>query len=80
MRLGRSGGWWRKKESMGWDTVVANAGISELYPVVSQVKTADLQRHITTNVLPLLRKSPVAKWVTMGSSAGGLKVSFLPLR
>lgn len=70
------------------DIVVANAGISEVYPAVSAVNASDLQRHITINVLgviwlyqavlPLLRKSPDPKWVTMGSSAGSLEVgSFL---
>lgn len=70
------------------DIVVANAGISEVYPAVSAVNASDLQKHITINVLgviwlyqavlPLLRKSPDPKWVTMGSSAGSLEVgSFL---
>lgn len=68
------------------DVVVANAAISEVYPTVSELNASDLQKHITVNVLgviwlyqavlPLLRKSPDPKWVTMGSSAGGLEVGF----
>ncbi len=67
------------------DIVVANAGISECHPFVSGLDVADLQRHIVTNVLgvvwlyqatlPLLRKSPTPKWVTMGSSAGSIQAS-----
>ena len=68
------------------DIVVANAGISEVYPAVSAMNASDLQRHITINVLgviwlyqavlPLLRRSSDPKWVTMGSSAGALEVGF----
>lgn len=70
------------------DIVVANAGISEVYPAVSAMNASDLQRHITINVLgviwlyqavlPLLRRSLNPKWVTMGSSAGALEVGFFP--
>lgn len=71
------------------DIVVANAGISEVYPEVSALNASDLQRHVTVNVLgvvwlyqavlPLLRKSTNPKWVNMGSSAGGLEVGFFLL-
>ncbi|KAK8043464.1 NAD(P)-binding protein [Apiospora rasikravindrae] len=70
------------------DIVVANAGISEVYPVVAAMDASDLQRHITTNVLgvvwlyqavlPLLHKSPNPRWVTMGSSAGSLEQPPIP--
>lgn len=66
------------------DIVVANAGISEVHPAVSEVNASDLQKHITVNVLgvvwlyqavlPLLRRSQDPKWVTMGSGAGALEV------
>lgn len=59
------------------DLVIANAGIAQTYPTVSQLKGSDLVTHITTNVLglvwlfqataPLLKKSANPKWVTMGS-------------
>ncbi|KAI1092956.1 NAD(P)-binding protein [Rostrohypoxylon terebratum] len=49
------------------DLVIANAGIAQIYPTVSQLKASDLVTHMTTNVLglvwlfqvtaPLLRKS-----------------------
>ncbi|KAK9413825.1 putative NAD(P)-binding protein [Seiridium unicorne] len=65
------------------DVVVANAGICELHPAVSNVTPADLQRHINTNVwgvlwlyqatLPLLLKSSNPRWVTMGSAAGSIQ-------
>lgn len=66
------------------DLVIANAGVARSFPKVSELKTAELQAHITPNVfgvvwlyqatLPLLRKSAQPKWVTMGSSAGQLEV------
>lgn len=65
------------------DIVIANAGISYIWPTVSEVKIEDLQAHMTTNVygvvwlfqatLPLLLKSDNPKWVTMGSMAGSLQ-------
>ncbi|KAI1204854.1 NAD(P)-binding protein [Annulohypoxylon truncatum] len=67
------------------DLVIANAGIANVYPTVSQLKASDLLSHMTTNVLglvwlfqattPLLRKSTNPKWVTMGSGAALLEVS-----
>lgn len=65
------------------DTVIANAGIAAVFPKVSEVKIEDLQKHMTVNVfgvvslyqavLPLLKKSRRATWVTIGSSAGGIE-------
>ncbi|OQE39347.1 hypothetical protein PENCOP_c007G01300 [Penicillium coprophilum] len=65
------------------DIVVANAGIAKLYPLVKDVKRADIVEHIDVNVLSavslyqatrgLLRKStgkPI--YAIMGSGAGGL--------
>lgn len=70
------------------DIVIANAGISDEHPFVNELKISDLQRHIETNVygvvylyqatLPLLKKSPSPKWITMGSSAGALEVNLPP--
>ncbi len=67
------------------DVVIANAGVSYIWPKVSDLKIADLQGHLVPNVfgvvwlyqatLPLLEKSTDAKWVTIGSSAGWLEVS-----
>lgn len=69
------------------DLVVANAGISDIYPFVSTLDTNDLQRHLITNVygvvwlyqatLPLLKKSSSPKFVTLGSSAGCITVRTL---
>lgn len=66
------------------DLVIANAGVAQTFPSVSELKVADLQRHIEPNVfgvvwlfqaaLPLLRRSDKPKWITMGSSAGQLEV------
>lgn len=66
------------------DYVVANAGISKLYPLVKDVTRADILEHIEVNVLsivtlyqatrPLLEKSttnPV--YAIMGSAAGALR-------
>lgn len=65
------------------DVVIANAGVSYIWPKVSEVKTEDLQGHIVPNVygviwlfqatLPLLLNSKNPKWVTMGSTAGGIQ-------
>lgn len=65
------------------DIVVANAGIAKLYPLVKDVKRADIVEHIDVNVLgavslyqatrDLLQKStgkPI--YAIMGSGAGGL--------
>ena len=66
------------------DYVVANAGICKQFPLVKDVKTADLLEHIQVNVFgvislyqatrPLLEKSvtkPV--YAIMGSGAGSLR-------
>ncbi|KAF2684100.1 NAD(P)-binding protein [Lentithecium fluviatile CBS 122367] len=60
--------------------VIANAGVSYVWPKVSEVRTADLQGHLTPNVFgvvwlyqamrALLERSAKPVWVTMGSSAG----------
>lgn len=72
------------------DVVVANAGISYVFPKVSELKVPDLQAHLTANLfgvvwlyqatLPLLLKSTNPKWATMGSAAGWLEVSALLVR
>lgn len=72
------------------DVVVANAGICQVHPAVSGVTSADLHKHITTNVLgvlwlyqamlPILLKSSNPKWVTMGSGAGSIQVRSLNLK
>jgi len=70
------------------DIVIANAGISYVYPKVSEVKVEDMQKHTIPNTygviwlyqatLPLLKKSKNPVWVSMGSSAAFLTVSMLP--
>ena len=72
------------------DVVIANAGVGSIFPMVRDVKMADLQTHLVGNVFgvvllyqatrPLLLKAEAPKWVTMGSSAGCLVYveSFLP--
>ncbi|KAB8437442.1 hypothetical protein FH972_025120 [Carpinus fangiana] len=62
------------------DVVVANAGIAEGFPKVSELDVQLLQKHFVTNVhgviwlfqavLPLLNKSSTPKFVTIGSLAG----------
>ncbi|KAF4615577.1 hypothetical protein G7Y89_g15295 [Cudoniella acicularis] len=62
------------------DVVIANAGISDVWPEVKDVKEEDMVRHYAVNVigvallfqavLPLLEKAKVPKFITMGSSAG----------
>lgn len=69
------------------DIIIANAGISYIWPKVSEVKVEDMQKHTVTNTygviwlyqatLPLLKKSKKPIWVSMGSGAGYLTVSFL---
>ena len=64
------------------DIVFANAGVSYIWPKVSDLNIEDLQNHITPNVfgviwlfqatLPLLSKSENPKWATVGSTAGSL--------
>ncbi|KAI1144484.1 NAD(P)-binding protein [Hypoxylon sp. FL0543] len=65
------------------DIVVANAGVSYAWPKVSEIKTSELQGHLTPDLfgviwlfqatLPLLRKSTNPKWITIGSIAGKLE-------
>ncbi|KAH8679209.1 hypothetical protein BGZ61DRAFT_359211 [Ilyonectria robusta] len=65
------------------DVVIANAGVSYTWPLVADLKIADLQGHITPNVYgvitlyqatrPLLQKSPNEPiFAPMGSTAGCL--------
>ena len=66
------------------DLVIANAGVSYAFGKVSDIKIAEIQGHIEPNVygvvrlyqamLPLFRKSPNSKWVTIGSTAGSIVV------
>lgn len=65
------------------DVVVANAGVSYVFPTVADLKVKDLQDHITPNVfgvvwlyqatLPLLLEAASPKWVTMGTTAGSIE-------
>ncbi|KAH8653937.1 hypothetical protein BGZ60DRAFT_496293 [Tricladium varicosporioides] len=65
------------------DLVVANAGVSYVWPKVSDLKIEDLEGHLVPNVygairlyqatLPLLLKAQEPKWVTMGSIAGNIE-------
>ncbi|KAL1305038.1 hypothetical protein AAFC00_003936 [Neodothiora populina] len=62
------------------DIVIANAGVSYIWPKVSELKIEDLEGHMAPNVygtvwlfqatLPLLLKSADPKWITIGSTAG----------
>lgn len=72
------------------NVVIANAGVANKYPKVSELKASDFIAHITPNVLgivwlfqatlPLLYKSKTPTWVTIGSDAGCIQVSdSLPL-
>jgi norsolorinic acid ketoreductase len=64
------------------DLVIANAGISYIWPKISELKMSDLRAHLEPNVfgvvwlfqatLPLLLNSKNPKWVTMGSTAGSI--------
>jgi len=64
------------------DVVIANAGISKIYPIVAEVKAEDLREHFNVNVvgvvllfqavLPLLQKSIQPKFVALSSSAGSI--------
>lgn len=67
------------------DLVIANAGVSYIWPKVSNLKIEDLQGHLVPNVfgvvwlyqatLPLLLKASKPKFATIGSIAGCLEVS-----
>ncbi|KAI1464952.1 NAD(P)-binding protein [Daldinia caldariorum] len=62
------------------DIAIANAGVLYCVPKVSEVKTEELQGHLTPNVfgvvwlfqaaLPLLKNSTNPKWITLGSVGG----------
>jgi len=73
------------------DVVIANAGISKVYPTVATVKPEDILEHVSVNVigpvllfqavLPLLQKSRNPKFVAMSSGAAsieGIERSFIP--
>lgn len=65
------------------DIAIANAGVSYVWPKVSELKIVDLQGHLTPNVFgvvwlyqamrPLLEKATKPIWATMGSTAGCLE-------
>ncbi|TVY46624.1 Norsolorinic acid ketoreductase, partial [Lachnellula occidentalis] len=65
------------------DVVVANAGVSYVFPKVSELRIEDLMGHMTPNVfglvwlyqatLPLLLRAGRPRWVTMGSVAGSIE-------
>ncbi|OTA60423.1 NAD(P)-binding protein [Hypoxylon sp. EC38] len=67
------------------DIVIANAGVSYAWPKVSEIKTSELQGHLTPDLfgviwlyqatLPSLKKSTNPKWITIGSIAGKIEVS-----
>ncbi|CAI6337948.1 unnamed protein product [Periconia digitata] len=64
------------------DIVIANAGISQVFPQAHDVEISDLLRHLQVNVFgvillfkavrPLLLAAKEPKFVTLGSSAGSL--------
>jgi norsolorinic acid ketoreductase len=64
------------------DIVVANAGISKVFPPVSELNIKDIQEHFDVNlygvirlfqaVLPLLNQAKAPKFVTLGTSAASL--------
>ncbi|CAD6449303.1 d5e9c5fe-a946-4e16-b734-f687950f4079 [Sclerotinia trifoliorum] len=64
------------------DIVIANAGVCYAWPTVSEVKVEDIQGHFVPNVhgfiwlyqatLPLLKKSKLGKFISIGSSAAYL--------
>ena len=66
------------------DVVIANAGISNIYPSVAELKISDIQKNMETNVYGVIRlyqatRSLLQKssnqpiFATVGSSAGCLK-------
>ncbi|OTB08377.1 hypothetical protein M426DRAFT_316998 [Hypoxylon sp. CI-4A] len=65
------------------DVVIANAAIAYIFPKVRDITTKDLQAHMTPNLygvvwlmqaaLPLLKKAPNPKWITIGSIGGKLE-------
>lgn len=67
------------------DIVIANAGVSKIFPRVENAQTSDLLEHYSINVignvilfravLPLLKKSQkTPKFITMGSIAGTIEM------
>ena len=64
------------------DIVVANAGLSKVFPIVSEARTQDIQQHFDTNVLgvvrlfqailPLLNATKAPKFITLGITAGSM--------
>lgn len=64
------------------DLVIANAGISKVFPPVSEVKMSDVREHFEVNlcgviylfqaVLPLLNNANAPKFVTLGTSAASM--------
>ena len=64
------------------DVIIANAGISKVFPPVSEVKMSDVREHFEVNVcaviylfqavLPLLNKAQAPKFVTLGTSAASM--------
>ena len=64
------------------DIVVANAGISKIFPPVSEAKIPDILEHFNINVIgvihlfqavfPLLNKAKAPKFITLGTSAASL--------
>lgn len=66
-----------------FDIVIANAGVSYVWPKVSDLRVADLQGHLTPNVYgvvwlyqatrTLLEKSAKPIWATIGSSAAWIE-------
>lgn len=70
------------------DIVLANAGVSYIYPTVAEVKIDDMLACLKPNVFGviwlyqatrhLLNKAINPKWVTMGSTAGSIEVSTVP--
>lgn len=72
------------------DVVIANAGISSVWPTVEKLDVEDLKEHMQVNVygvvwlfqaaLPLMRKAMETgkepKFVTVGSTAGWIEVCY----
>lgn len=71
------------------DILIANAGIALSWPKVTEVKVADIQKHVDVNIYgfiylyqafrPLLKDAQAPKWVTIGSSSAFLTVSLINL-
>lgn len=71
------------------DVVIANAGVMYAYAPVSEMKIADMEGHMLTNVygtvrlfqatLPLLLRSEKPKWITIGSAPASIVVCYVPV-